>query len=158
MVYQRPLLHFRQGEVASVRHHPQKADTDRRRQFRPCHGFQVATITLGEAAICLDGRPKKGNEEHLSAPYVVFHDGTYYMFYCAGEKDHSKYKIHLATSKDLKEWTRRHPKNPMVVDGFDARDPFLMRQGDEWLMYYTAKLESPTGGNHVVAFASAVKI
>jgi beta-fructofuranosidase len=92
---------------------------------------------------------KPWNEEHLWAPYVVSHDGTYYMFYCAGDKDHSKYKIHLATSKDLKDWTR-HPKNPMVVDGFDARDPFIMRHGEEWLMYYTANSE-PKQGNHVVA-------
>jgi arabinan endo-1,5-alpha-L-arabinosidase len=92
---------------------------------------------------------KPWNEEHLWAPCVVAHDGTYYMFYCAGDKDHSKYKIHLATSKDLKTWTR-HPKNPMVVDGFDARDPFVMRQDGEWLMYYTAN-SAPKGGNHVVA-------
>jgi arabinan endo-1,5-alpha-L-arabinosidase len=89
------------------------------------------------------------HEIHLWAPHVILHDGTYYMFYCAGDNDHSKYKIHLATSKDLKEWTR-HPKNPMVVDGFDARDPFVMRHGDEWLLYYTAT-SKPKEGNHVVA-------
>ena len=81
------------------------------------------------------------------------HDGTYYMFYCAGDTDHTKYKIHLATSKDLKAWTR-HPKNPMVVDGFDGRDPFVLRVGDEWVMYYTAT-SAPEGGNHVVEFATA---
>jgi arabinan endo-1,5-alpha-L-arabinosidase len=89
------------------------------------------------------------HEIHLWAPHVIRHDGTYYMFYCAGDKDHSKYKIHLVTSKDLKEWTR-HPKNPMVVDGFDARDPYVMRHGDEWLLYYTATSD-PKQGNHVVA-------
>jgi beta-fructofuranosidase len=88
-------------------------------------------------------------EEHLWAPYVISHDGTYYMFYCAGDPNHAKYKIHLATSKNLKDWTR-HPKNPMVADGYDARDPFIMRHGDKWLMYYTATSE-PKGGNHVVA-------
>ena len=60
------------------------------------------------------------HEEHLWAPHVICNDGTYYMFYCAGDKDHTKYKIHLATSKDLVTWTR-HPKNPLVVDGFDGR-------------------------------------
>ena len=92
-------------------------------------------------------------EEHLWAPHVVEHDGTYYMFYCAGDADHTKYKIHLATSKDLKAWTR-HPKNPMVVDGFDGRDPFVLRVGDEWVMYYTAT-SAPEGGNHVVKFATS---
>ena len=89
------------------------------------------------------------NEAHLWAPHVIRHDGTYYMFYCAGDADHTKYKIHLATSQDLKTWTR-HPKNPMVVDGFDARDPFVMRDGDRWRMYYDAT-SAPQGGNHIVA-------
>ncbi|HYG34756.1 MAG TPA: glycoside hydrolase, partial [Clostridia bacterium] len=92
---------------------------------------------------------KPWNEEHLWAPYVILHDGVYYMYYCAGDRDHSKYKLHLATSKDLKSWTR-HPKNPLVVDGYDARDPFIMRHNGVWLMYYTAN-SKPEGGNHVVA-------
>jgi arabinan endo-1,5-alpha-L-arabinosidase len=92
-------------------------------------------------------------ERHLWAPHVIKHDGLYYMFYCGGDNDSSKYKIHLATSPDLKTWTR-HPKNPMVVDGIDARDPFILRQGDHWLMYYTAT-SKPEGGNHVVACVSS---
>jgi len=96
------------------------------------------------------------NEAHLWAPHVIRHEGLYYMFYCAGDKDHSQYKLHLATSPDLKTWTR-HPKNPLVVDGFDARDPFIMREGGQWLMYYTAN-SRPTGGNHVVACVSSTNL
>jgi arabinan endo-1,5-alpha-L-arabinosidase len=92
-------------------------------------------------------------EEHLWAPYVVYHDKKYYMYYCAGDKDGSKYKIHLATSKDLWKW-ERHPANPMVVDGFDARDPFVTRIGKKWVMYYTAN-SKPEGGNHVVAYRTS---
>lgn len=92
-------------------------------------------------------------ETHLWAPYVVFHQDTYYMYYCAGDQDHTKYKIHLATSPDLNTWTRS-PKNPMVVDGFDARDPFVMRIGNEWVMYYTAN-SKPAGGNHIVAYVKS---
>ena len=77
------------------------------------------------------------NEAHLWAPHVIFHDNLYYMFYCAGDTNHTKYKIHLATSPDLKAWTRS-PKNPMVVDGYDARDPFVLRVKNKWVMYYTA--------------------
>jgi beta-fructofuranosidase len=89
------------------------------------------------------------NETHLWAPDVVFHDHMYYMYYCAGGKDHTKSKIHLATSADLNTWTRS-PKNPMVVDGYDARDPFILRVNDKWVMYYTAN-SKPGGGNHIVA-------
>ncbi len=106
-------------------------------------------------------RAEPWNETHLWAPDIVFHDGLYYMFYCAGGVDHAKSKIHLATSPDLETWTRS-PHNPMVVDGFDARDPFILsienlrssghggRGANRWVMYYTANSE-PAGGNHVVA-------
>lgn len=87
-------------------------------------------------------------EMHLWAPHVVFHKGLYYMFYCAGDPDHSKYKIHLATSKNLFDWTRVK-ENPMVVDGYDARDPFIYQMKDKWVMYYTAT-SKPEGGNHNV--------
>ncbi len=93
------------------------------------------------------------HERHLWAPHVILHGKTYYMFYCAGDNDNTRYKIHLATSPDLQTWTR-HPKNPMVVDGFDGRDPFVLRLGDKWVMYYTAT-SKPEGGNHVVAYVTS---
>jgi beta-fructofuranosidase len=92
-------------------------------------------------------------EEHLWAPHVIEHDGLFYMYYCAGDRDHTRYKIHLATSPDLETWTR-HPDNPMVVDGFDARDPFVLRVDDQWVMYYTAT-SSPEGGRHIVAYVTS---
>lgn len=92
-------------------------------------------------------------ERILWAPHVIRHDGLYHMFYVAGDEDHTKFKIHLATSPDLKVWTR-HPANPMVVDGYDARDPFVTRIGDRWVMYYTATSE-PAGGRHIVAYRTS---
>jgi beta-fructofuranosidase len=87
------------------------------------------------------------------APYVLRHDGLYWMFYCAGGKEHEKYHIHLATSGDLFQW-KRHPANPMVVDGYDARDPMVMKNGNEWILYYAATSE-PKGGNHTVKAATS---
>lgn len=88
-------------------------------------------------------------EALLWAPYVLLHDGTYYMFVCAGDKGSHQYRINLLTSPDLEEWTR-HPENPLLVDGFDGRDPMVLRVGDEWVMYYTAN-STPKGGNHIIA-------
>jgi arabinan endo-1,5-alpha-L-arabinosidase len=88
-------------------------------------------------------------ETHLWAPHVVAHDDVYWMFYCAGGATKSEYRIHLATSNDCRTWTR-HPLNPMVVDGYEARDPMVIRIGDRWVMYYTATLE-PAGGPFIVA-------
>ena len=87
-------------------------------------------------------------ETHVWAPHIIKVEGQYYMYYCAGGADNQHYRIHLATSKDLWDW-QRHPLNPMVVDGFDARDPMVLRVGDVWVMYYTATSQ-PSGGNHVV--------
>jgi arabinan endo-1,5-alpha-L-arabinosidase len=87
-------------------------------------------------------------ETLLWAPHVLFHEGRYWMFVCAGGGRPEANRIHLATSQDCVRW-ERHPANPVVVDGYEARDPMVLRIGDRWVMYYTATSE-PTGGNHVV--------
>lgn len=89
-------------------------------------------------------------ESHFWAPHIIRHGGVYYMFYCAGSLEgHDKYRIHLAASSDLVNW-ERSPANPLVVDGFDARDPMVIYSGGRWIMYYTCNT-SPEGGNHCVA-------
>jgi beta-fructofuranosidase len=90
--------------------------------------------------------PDRG-EKHLWAPHVIAHDGRYWMFVCGGGEPTS-YMIQLATSEDCVTW-ERHPACPLVVDGYEARDPMVLRVGDRWLMYYTATSE-PEGGHHVV--------
>lgn len=93
---------------------------------------------------------EKLGEAHFWAPHVILHDGLYYMFYCAGSLEgHDRYRLHLATSRDLYTWEKSE-ENPLLIDGFDARDPFVCRIGDKWVMYYTAN-STPTGGNHCVA-------
>lgn len=83
------------------------------------------------------------------APHVIEHNGTYYMFVCAGNNRGHNYKIHLLTSKDLWAW-ERSPANPLLTDGFDGRDPNVLREHDQWILYYTAT-SKPEGGNHIVA-------
>lgn len=93
----------------------------------------------------------KYGEAHFWAPHVIYHDGLYYMYWCAGSLEgNDKYKIMLATSKDLYTWERREDVNPIVVDGYDARDPMIFRVENKWVMYYTAN-STPQGGNYVVA-------
>jgi beta-fructofuranosidase len=103
--------------------------------------------TAQEPAVTADWA--KYHEALLWAPYV-FRDGPlYYMFVSAGDKNSHRYALHLLTSPDLENWTRS-PENPMVVDGFDTRDPMVMRVGGQWVLYYTATT-TPEGGNHIVA-------
>jgi beta-fructofuranosidase len=103
-------------------------------------------------AFALSADPAQG-ETQLWAPHVVRYDDTYWMYYCAGGAAKTEYRIHLATSSDCATWTR-HPANPIVVDGFEARDPMVCRVGDRWVLYYTATSE-PAGGHHVVAAAQS---
>jgi beta-fructofuranosidase len=83
------------------------------------------------------------------APHVIEHSGLYYMFVCAGNNHGHQYKIHLLTSRDLWHWDRS-PANPLLIDGFDARDPNVLAEGKGWILYYTAT-STPAGGNHIVA-------
>jgi Glycosyl hydrolases family 32 N-terminal domain len=99
------------------------------------------------------GVDESQGEIHLWAPHVVRHRGLYYMFYAGGDADHARYRMQLATSRDLEHWTR-HPGNPLFQDGFDARDPYVMRHRGRWVMYYTANSE-PTGGRHIVAYRTS---
>ncbi len=94
-------------------------------------------------------RDEAAGERVVWAPHVIRHDGRYWMFYCGGDADPRRFRIQLALSDDLWHW-RRAPENPLVQDGYEARDPMVLRIGDEWVMYYTAT-SSPEGGHHTVA-------
>jgi beta-fructofuranosidase len=96
-----------------------------------------------------------GGETVLWAPHVFEHAGLYYMMYCAGGADHTQFQIKLATSEDLFTWTR-HP-TPLFTDGYEGRDPYVLRVGDQWIMYYTAT-SRPEGGNYVVAYRTSTDL
>ena len=89
------------------------------------------------------------HESVLWAPHVIAHDDRYWMFVCGGGPTEVEYRIQLVTSDDCTTWSR-HPDNPLLVDGYEARDPMVLRVGDRWVMYYTAT-SAAEGGNHVVA-------
>lgn len=92
-------------------------------------------------------------EHQLWAPYVIFHAGKYFMYYCAGGECGTEYRINLTTSEDLINWTR-NPENPMVTDGWHARDPFVFEMGNKWIMYYTATRPADKGNHVVMAISS----
>ncbi|ASW53779.1 family 43 glycosylhydrolase [Plantactinospora sp. KBS50] len=106
-------------------------------------------------AAALTADPSAG-EQWIWAPHVVYDQGTYHMFYAAGNPDLTSYRMQLATSTDLYHWTRS-PANPLFTDGWEARDPMVTRIGDRWVMYYTATSDR-TGGNHVVAYRASTDL
>lgn len=92
--------------------------------------------------------PKLG-ENHLWAPHVIKKGDTYYMFYCAGSLvSNYHYQINLATSKDLKTWTRSS-RNPVFQDFYDARDPMVLLVDGTYYMYYTANYDKEDN-HHIV--------
>jgi predicted GH43/DUF377 family glycosyl hydrolase len=93
----------------------------------------------------LVGEKGTWNDACLYKTFVMRHDGRYWMFYNAyGTRDHCE-QIGLATSPDLRTWTE-HPDNPLLRKGDAVRDrdtkiigdPWIMRQGKSWEMYYFA--------------------
>lgn len=95
-------------------------------------------------------------ETHLWAPYVLDSGAEYVMFYDGGGEDRTATAMNTATSTDLRNWTR-HPRGPVFRDGYDARDPMVLRLDDRWVMYYCATSE-PAGGNHIVAYRTSTDL
>ncbi|MBF6065881.1 glycosyl hydrolase family 32 [Nocardia terpenica] len=134
--------------------HPEPADPDHEVEFAHATADSLGgPWTKQPSALTAD--PGYG-ETHLWAPHVIESGGTYFMFYAGGGPDHTAAEINLATSTDLFAWTRR-PEGPLFRDGYDARDPMVLRVGDQWVMYYCATSD-PTGGNHVVAYRTSTDL
>lgn len=132
--------------------------------------------TLSYAGRALEAQPNAWDAGGAWAPHVIEVAGTYYMFYTGIEsiEPGAKQRIGLATSSDLRHWTRAHVNRcPGTAgdgciyecdqtwttwsDGGDAfnrqcRDQFVMRddEHDRWLMFATAR---STNGYGVVTVA-----
>lgn len=135
--------------------HTEPADPLDEKSFAHATSKNLRSPQWAKQPFALTADPKQG-EWHLWAPHIILNQGTYYMFYCAGGPDGSQYKISLAFSKDLWHW-ERYAGNPLFIDGFDARDPFVTKIDGQWVMYYTAN-SAPTGGNHIVAYRTSTDL
>jgi predicted GH43/DUF377 family glycosyl hydrolase len=79
----------------------------------------------------------------LYKPYLVRIGDTYHLYYNAKTAEKRWHEqTGVAISRDLKTWTR-YPGNPIIRNGGpnapDARfasDPFVVRHGDQWALYY----------------------
>lgn len=100
----------------------------------------------------------------VSAPSIIKHEGTYYMFYTGfDDRVPGKQTIGLATSKDLFQW-ERHPGNPIYEvpswaerrpDGWiDCRDSHVIKYGDEFLLFTMVTMAN-SGGKGAIALAAS---
>ena len=104
------------------------------------------------------------------APYVIKHNGLFYMLYTAVD-DISTQRISLATSKDLLKW-ERYVGNPVIVPslywarwpGFDqrkdrggsCRDPHILRLEDGPFIAYWVGAMRKRYGEHVRCVAASI--
>jgi len=111
------------------------------RLFHRWEGAKLTDRNWTPKGIALQADPALGETRGgLQAPYVMRHDGRYWMFY--GDWAN----ICLATSADGKTFTRHRNAEgrPQLnfagpVDrGRNGRDPMVLRIADKWHCYYTA--------------------
>ncbi|MFI5782087.1 glycosyl hydrolase family 32 [Nocardia sp. NPDC051570] len=134
--------------------HPEPADPENEIEF--AHATADALLgpwTKQPPALTVD---YAYGETHLWAPHVVRDGDRYCMFYAGGGADRTAAEMNLAVSTDLFDW-QRHPGGPLFEDGYDARDPMVLRLADRWVMYYCATSD-PAGGNHVVAYRTSTDL
>ena len=111
------------------------------RLFHRWEGAKLTDRDWTPKGIALQADPALGETQGgLQAPYVLRHDGKYWMFY--GDWAN----ICLATSTDGKTFMRHRNSagrpqldfaGPVDRDR-NGRDPMVVRVGDKWHCYYTA--------------------
>jgi len=128
--------------------HAQPANPMQEKNFAHATSPTLLGAPWKKQPFALTWDPKLG-ENHLWAPFVIKKGDTYHMFYCAGSQvSNYHYQIDLATSKDLKTWTR-YKKNPLFQDFYDARDPMVLLVDGTYYLYYTANFDKENN-HHVV--------
>ena len=107
-----------------------------------CWSRDLLHWELGD--VCL--KPEDGADWEkggLYKPCLLEYEGTYYLFYNAKTAGRSwREQTGVATSKDLKSWTR-YAGNPILPVGgpgsWDERfasDPCVLLNGTEWALFY----------------------
>ena len=97
---------------------------------------------------CFYINPDGWDNGHVFAPFVVEKNDSFYMFYTGAAIDNTQ-RIGLAVSQDLFHW-QRVGNQPVIRPeryhwafcpthgGAACRDPHVIKQGNEYWMYYTA--------------------
>nr|WP_320037675.1 glycoside hydrolase family 32 protein [uncultured Bacteroides sp.] len=82
-------------------------------------------------------------EDALGTGSVIKAGDTYYAYYTAHNANlNPAEKIYLATSKDMKTWTKQTNFSLQAANGYDAnefRDPFVMKEGNVYKMFITTR-------------------
>ncbi len=139
------------------------------------HYTSTDLLSLHYEGTALTPQPGSWEQSGLWAPHVIREDGVYYMFYTGvnGTDESREERIGLATSADLRAWTRVPATCPGVTgegcvyecreswttwegppENFNrqCRDPFVIRDDDaRWLLFATTKSTNGFGSVTVAA-------
>lgn len=105
-----------------------------------------------------DALVASAGETFIWAPHVIFNpiDSLYYMYYAAGPtRSDGTMRMQSATSSDLYNWDKI---GTVFADGHNARDPFVTRVNDKWVMYYTATVDLRYDVDHIVAYRTSTDL
>jgi|GEM_PF-3376279 len=97
----------------------------------------LTSWTAFDAPVITRGLPGEADSHQAVDPHVVEIDGEYYCYY--GMYDGSNFRIGLAKSRNLVEWTKRGVILDTTKTGIEkvgVVTPYVIRVGDEYWMYY----------------------
>lgn len=112
------------------------------------HPFAMCTTTdfvnYQDNGIIIECGEDNSQEDALGTGSTIKEGDTYYTFYTGHNGNLTPAeKIYLATSKDLKTWTKQTDfvleAPDKDVDRNDFRDPFVMKEGDVYKMLITSR-------------------
>jgi hypothetical protein len=97
-----------------------------------------------------------------AAPFVVFENGRYKMWYCSGDEWRQAggqgepiYTVHYAESPDGIRWQRKAgPVIPYQYDGEVISAPWVVRAGGQYHMWYSTRgFGTREAKNYVIGYA-----
>lgn len=104
---------------------------------------------------------------HLFAPFIIAHNGLYFLFYAGINQQRMHESMCLAVSEDLERW-EKHPANPVFRPSRHwaeyepgsgiwgcCRDPHIIRHPSYGFILYYVTWMKHTGG-HLAAIGAAV--
>ena len=108
-----------------------------------CWSDDLLHWEIGDIVLRPDDAAAEWERGGLYKPCLVEDNGTFYLFYNAKNREQRwREQTGVATSKDLKTWTR-YQENPIIRNGaagsWDERfasDPAVFRDGKTWVFYY----------------------
>lgn len=105
------------------------------------------------------GKPSQFDDMHLFAPYVVQDGNQFRMFYCGsrGKVEDRVFALGLATSRDGKTF-EKFAGNPVYRFGDEKHSiltPSILRDGDQWRMWFAATDFKDASGLHTLHAATS---